>query len=396
MAEARWSIGKAKVEPFVGLTKSGWVRNAFDDASLEQVDDFTATAAAGLSLFQRVGRDSILSLWGLPEYTWWADLEERRRLNGRYGIGWYADFSRLNLELEGTRDEVQGQLTPEVRELTSQRTERARVSAVIALYKSLALRLSASGTDFENLIARGDLGVRSPFDRLNRREEVFQLSLLMRVRDSFDIEVGTFQVNTDFDPSSETGTGAPQPRLDNDGAGLFAQASSQRDRIDWIVRLEQQDLAASSAFGTPDSSSFPGLNEMFGEAAVSLRSRSKQHSYGLYARRDLFYALGANFAYTIHESTGAWLTLGLGSTTKLRFAGEAGTLDFTPRVGALVSRQDDLTTLSATLIQELPFGIDLEIGVLDRTVDTQASTVLDRRSTTTLTLGISLRSVSWP
>ncbi|REJ81855.1 MAG: hypothetical protein DWQ36_05050 [Acidobacteria bacterium] len=390
MEEARWTFGNTKLSPYLGLVDSGWVRNAFDAVDADEVDDFTATLRAGLSLFHRIGTESVLALWGLPEYVWWADLEDRRRLNGRYGAGWYADFTRLGIEIEATRADEQRRITPEVRELTSQRADRALAGARIGLYRSLDLQLRASSSDFDALVDPGPLGARAQFGRLDRREEVFQIGLAMRLRDAVDVAVGAFQVSTEFEQSAAS---PDSVRLDNDGDGLYLELAQERTRVEWRTRLEHRELDPE---GPAATARFPGFDDLLGLSAITLHSLDRRRSLGFYGRRELFYALGPEFAYFISERFGATSHLDLGRSTTVQLTAEVGDLSFQPIVGTTLQRGDDLTSFGVTVLQELPYGVGLSLGVLHGTIDSSSASLADDRSITSLTFGLDLRSISWP
>lgn len=386
---ARWTFGNTKIDPFIGITDGGWIRDAFDQADRETVDDFTLTFAAGLSLFHQIGEDSTLALWALPEYVWWQDLEDRRRLNGRYGAGWYGYFSRLALEFEARREEQQLQTTPEVRELTSQRLDLLRAGTAIDLYKSLALTAEASSRDFESLIEVGELGAGSPFSRLDRQEDVLQVGLRMRLRDAIDVEVGVFDVDTEFS--------SPDRRLDNQGDGVYLAWLVEGDRITWDTRLEQRrlEVRVGAAVG-----SFPEFDDLLGFSTLSFSSRSDRQTLGIYTRRGLFYALGSEFAYLLDDTIGGWWSSDLGSRLNLRLWAETAQLDYDSLVGVDAQRDDDVDRLGATLAIELPYRFDLLIGWQEQTVDVTSSGVpgsnFGQRDFSALTIGLGFREVRWP
>ncbi|MCA9687947.1 MAG: hypothetical protein KC457_37660, partial [Myxococcales bacterium] len=100
-ANARFRLGAVRIQPSISLQDVAWV-DATDSNDPTIDSDLTATLGAGLSAYLRLG-DGFLAFQALPQYSWWQDLEDRRRLIGTYGIGYFGFFSRGEAELTAQR-----------------------------------------------------------------------------------------------------------------------------------------------------------------------------------------------------------------------------------------------------------------------------------------------------
>src|SRR5690606_978111 len=95
--------------------------------------DVTASAGAGLRSYLPVGSDVVVSAHALPEYSWWADREELRRLNGRYGAGAFGFFNRLTLQATAQRNEQLAIRSYEVPEQGNTRQDEIALAAEVGL-----------------------------------------------------------------------------------------------------------------------------------------------------------------------------------------------------------------------------------------------------------------------
>ena len=79
--EARWKLGPLRVEPVLGLSDLAYVDDGQPAvAGQDEGGDFTATATAGLRGYLPIGAHNTLALFAIPDYVWWKDQDELRRL----------------------------------------------------------------------------------------------------------------------------------------------------------------------------------------------------------------------------------------------------------------------------------------------------------------------------
>ena len=110
LRDARWRWGTLRLTPWYELKDMGYNSNVFGSTTNQQ-SDFTVTAGAGLRAFRL---ESEPRHPRPPEYAWWNELENRRRLNGRYGAGLFGYFDRLTVDAEGTYAEQQSYASSEL------------------------------------------------------------------------------------------------------------------------------------------------------------------------------------------------------------------------------------------------------------------------------------------
>src|SRR5688500_4493103 len=102
LENARWRLGPLRLSPWFAIRDAADVSDAFSGSSgdlagqAEEDPDFTISLGAGLQGFVPFGSKTFFTFDALPQYVWWQEQEERRRLNGYYGAGLSAFFNRLN------------------------------------------------------------------------------------------------------------------------------------------------------------------------------------------------------------------------------------------------------------------------------------------------------------
>jgi hypothetical protein len=113
MEEARYHLGPVRFQPGLALRNSGYNNNLFGTES-EPVGDWTATVAAGGDLLIPVGSKVFFKGRAFPEYTWYADLVERRGWGWQLGGSVLGFFNRLTLEAGVDEQKVNEMVSSEV------------------------------------------------------------------------------------------------------------------------------------------------------------------------------------------------------------------------------------------------------------------------------------------
>ena len=125
-----------------------------------------ASASAGLRAYIRTGPKVFWAAHVIPEYVWWQDATDRRRLDGRYGAGMFAFWNRLTVEATATREENQGYLSPEVAQLTHSRSDRFGLTAEVKVSGRVYAFLGAEQFEIRSLDEREPTA--APFERFDR------------------------------------------------------------------------------------------------------------------------------------------------------------------------------------------------------------------------------------
>lgn len=378
LREARWQTGPVRIDPWVGLREMSWVDNVFA-ASGEEVSDVTVTAGAGLRLFVPFGDNTIFAASALPEYSWWADLEERRRLNGRYAAGVFTEGNRLLLEVEARLEETQSIVTPQVEQRINQRLEQIRADVEFRLVRSLRLFTEASNRDFENLLDEFPSELVPQFSALDREEDVVRAGVRFSIYDRVSLGVGledsevTF-VSREFDVS-------------NSGTAPVFELEFDSERTLFLLDLAWRDLEPLTG------SDFVPYDDMTGSATLTMDVNDGLR-WSVYGRRNLIYAIGSQFAYFVDDTLGASLSKRLEERMRVRLFAEAGDHDYVARPGFSGARQDDVTQFGAAFSYDWTESVTviLQGGVTD--VDSSLD-VFDRE-TTFLSVSLGLGELAWP
>lgn len=98
MDSARFRLGPIRLIPSIAVTNAGYDSNVFA-TSEDVVSDWTATFRAGARFLVPFGSKVYLRADAFPQYTWYADLAERRFFGGEYTGSLYGFFNRLSVEL---------------------------------------------------------------------------------------------------------------------------------------------------------------------------------------------------------------------------------------------------------------------------------------------------------
>ena len=329
---ARYRLGPVRIQPWLRVRDVAYVRS-FYSSGVEFPSDFTATVGAGMRGYLRTGRKVIWAVRALPEYVWWAEQSERRRLNGLYGLGAYGFFNRLTVEATAGREQEQKIITPEVPQPVSARADGANLLVEVKVSGAFSVFAASSLVYQENLVDDLDDPRTAGLDQLDRDERVLRAGVRWRPREKWTISLGAEGSEVEFDRSaldrSNSGT-APILGVRLDGARVLAEVS----------------LAARS-LEAQQGSNFADYDNVTGNAAVTLTTGNFQ--YGVYGSRNLVYTLTPEYAYLDDERLGAVLGFTLSRRSQARVFAETGANDYTVLVPGTPERQDDITSYGGSL-----------------------------------------------
>jgi len=327
--EARWHAGPVRVAPWIGLRDVSWNENP--GAAPEGQDaegDVSVTAGAGLTAYLPTGPDVYWTAHALPEYLWYADQSDRRRLNGRYGAGVFGFFNRLTLEATAQRIDALGILTAEVPEQANSREDRVALGGEVELGFSTSVFVQAGTGRIRNLLNEEERESGPQLQLLDRDEDRLRAGLRYRPRERWSVALGMEWTETELASEardlSSSGE-APVVELDYRGPKLFASAE---------VELRSLEPEGDSLFPATDVTTY----------GLRLGLEGNRLSPTLYARQSLALALSEGYSHFETQVVGLGTSLSLGQRTRLRVFAETGRSDFNALSSEVPAREDDLTS----------------------------------------------------
>jgi hypothetical protein len=346
--EARFRLGALRIAPWFTLQDVAYVRNLFAGEG-ETESDLTATAGAGFRAYLRTGSKMTWIAQVLPEYVWWADQEDRRNLNGRYGLETFGYFNRLTLEAAAGRDQRQRVVTSEVTEPVSSREDSARLLTEVRVSGAFSVLAAASLRKETSLVEDLDDPRTRSLALLDREERVSRAGLRWRPRKAWLIGLGAERSDVEFEPGA----------LDRSNGGTSPTLELQVDRRRLFVKA---DLVARS-LAPREGSGFVDYDGVTGNVGLSFAS-SPRIDYWIYANRSLTYSLSPAYAYLESDRTGASFSVELNRRLTARAFAETGVNDYTIASPTAPPRNDDVLSYGGTLQLTLPWSTLLRFQVL--------------------------------
>lgn len=344
MEEARWRLGRLYVDPWVGLRDLGWVDNVQGlSESRPTAADFTVTLGAGVRAYRPIGGEVIFAAHLLPEYVWWQDSTERRRLNGRYGAGFFGNLGRTGFEVTARRVDESRYFSREVEARVNSRDDRLDASVEVELGAGVSLFASGRLRQIESLTTDEE-GLEG-IDVLDRDETLVRAGVRFRLAGDWVVGIGAEESETDF--------AAQIVDRSSSGTSPVVELGLESD----VVRLEA-DVAFRDLEPTAGS-----LFEPYREATGRLRLGIKptgRAELQLFADRNLVYSVDPRYTYFEDTAWGVGLLTSLGSSVSLRVFAQTGTDDFAA-VAAAPPRSDDFDSFGGSV--RVGFGrVTLEVS----------------------------------
>jgi len=362
--EAPWRLGPIRLDPWLGLREIAWVENEGEPG------DLTIAVGAGLRAYLPVGSRLVLTAHALPEYVWWRDRADDRRLASRAGAGLFYYANRLGLEVRASASDLDDYATPEVQRRTEvdARTLAARLD--VPLGHRLALFVRAERGDFDVV---DEDPVVADLENLDRTDTRLEGGVRLLLGHDLWIGVGAGTSESEFDAAALD--------LSNDGSHSLVEIGWNRPKLDvsYVVRRVELEPVAGSAFGGFDDTTWRGQ--------VSWQPR-RQSSLAVYAQSDLVYSVLSDAPYFLDERAGVRVGLPLGSRLALAGFYEDGEHDYSD------GRRDDVRSWGGTL--DAPIYRRLRLAVAARTTEIEGD--LGRREIREVGLRLSLggSGPSWP
>lgn len=371
---ARWRLGPFRLSPWFAIRDAAYVSDVFSgsvegpDGTAEEDPDFTITVGAGLQGFVPFGSKTFLTFDALPQYVWWQEQEDRRRLNGYYGTGLFGLFNRLTAEATVRRAEEQGVVTPEFEQRIHTRQDRIAGLLEVEVTPALFLFASAAGLDYRTLEEDlGDDPRLPPFQQLDRRERVLRGGVELR-RGELRLAAGAERTETDFD-SDEAGRDRS-----NSGTSPILEASFDSSRF----QLEG-GVAFRSLEPEPGSELVP-FDETTGQVRVTLTPRWRL-SYNLYGSRDLTYSIEEGYSHFLVDRLGFAVSSRLGKSSSVNLFAETGAHEYQASEPGAFPREDDFTAYGTAVQLQIRERLRISLGAVRSELDSNLPG-LDRSLTT--------------
>ncbi len=361
---APWRLGLLRLSPWLGVRNASWVTNTDESGAEER--DFTLSFGAGLRGYIRNGPKVTWAAHLLPEYSWWSETTEKRRLNGRYGLGFFGFFNRLHVELSARRVEEQNYFTSEIQELTSSSNDIGRVALEVRVARRLWLFGNLTHTKIENQEEDTEI-----FDLLNREQDVVNAGFRLRSPRGWAVALGVEQVDNKFDGEARN--------LSNSGTSPFLEGSFLGQRFESRLRVAFESI-------DPDpGSEFVPFDETTGFLEL-LWTRSDRLQFLAYGRRSLVYSVSNVNSYFLSDRQGLRVDLGI-RRANLSFSTETGEDEFASFGSQSSPRVDDVTAFGGSIY--LPLGRKFGISLIGSRTEYDSSQIGAERENSSFGLTLS-------
>lgn len=364
LENARWRLGPFRLSPWFAIRDAAYVSDAFSGSSggpegrIEEEDpDFTITLGAGLQGYVPFGSKTFFTFDALPQYVWWQEQEERRRLNGYYGAGLFAYFNRLNAEATVRRAEEQGVLTPEFEQRIHSRQDRIGGALELEITPSLFAFASADAVELDTLVE--DLGGDPrlpPFEQLDRQERVVRGGLEYRSGDRLRLAVGVERSEVDFN-LDESGRDRS-----NSGTAPVVEVAYEGPRIQLDGGLAFRSLEPEPG------SEFVPFDETTGQLRVTWTPRWRL-SYTLYGSRSLDYSLEESYSHFTADRLGFAISSRVGRASAVNLFAETGEHGYAVSGLGAPPREDNFTAYGTSIQLQIRERVQLSFGVARTELD---------------------------
>ena len=349
---ARWRWGLLRVEPWLALRELTWVETETPDGESES--DLTAVAGAGLHAYLPVGAHATLAAQVLPEYVWWRERTEQRRLAGRYGIGLFAFPRRATIEVVARSSDGDLYATSELDhrvELEEQKLE-LRVDLPVGGAFGVFARGESIASDAGEGGAAPDEGAGEEIDDLDRDERWWAGGVRWAPRRELTLAVGAGRSQARFDRAGDA---------DNDGSSLYGELRWQRPKLELALQAFDTELEPA------EGSSFPGFEGWLGEGRVRWSPRDR-FTWAIYGHRGLTYSVEAGESYFVERRWGSEIAFRPGWRTSLSLFVERGDHRYADSPAAL-GGVDDVESEGASAELRLGRGFALSVALRRTRID---------------------------
>ncbi len=333
IAESRFRLGPVYLSPRIAINEATYDSNVFG-TNENPTGDFRTTVLAGVGFTYPVGRNVFLRANVFPEYTWYAQLRERRFFGGKYGGSVRVFANRLTLDASGDYSKTDVLFSSE-----------AQTRVIEELY---TFRLGAELRVLNRLFVYGEGDVqRFRYSEPGARDTAHGVSLTDRTERGFRGEV-RYRWSEDVRLTAgyqETRAEFVQPQ-ERDNETKTVRGTVYYDRQKLFVNVSGGYTQQRPIHG----STLPPFSGLIGSGSVTytlLRPLDVQ----AFADRGVNYAVGS--PYYIADRYGGAVVIRTGWRVRMRGFGSLGTDSYSrpaevPGEG-LVDRVDDVKVYGGSL-----------------------------------------------
>ncbi|MEO7975207.1 MAG: hypothetical protein ABIU84_16625, partial [Thermoanaerobaculia bacterium] len=321
----------------------------------------------------------------LPEYIWWQEREEERRVNQRFGLGSFTFFNRLAIGVTAERNEDFDYATGEVLQRYTSRKDRLAVELEVPILRRLTVFARGEDSSVESLFDESDPLLADFFAGLDRDDLNYRGGVRYYPRENLRIGAGVGHSESDFAADS----------LDRSNAGDFWYVETGYERPKLLIDLLYQENQLAAAEG----SEFSDFDSSTGGARIEWRPR-ETFSARLYGARQLAYSLLlAEASSYVDERIGAGVDFALGWRLRLDLYGETGSHRYQGVAEATggADPSDDVESYGIHLKAELPWRLSLQVGYQETRISPSSGSGLSDRKVSQIiaNLGFGFGAGTW-
>ena len=334
IAESRFRLGPVYLLPRIAITDATYDSNVYGTTE-DPVADFRMTVLAGLGLILPVGKNVFLRVNAFPEYTWYAQLEERRFFGGIYDGSVRVFANRLTLEGYGDYSKRDVLFSSEVQTRTIEEIDTVRLGAELRILPRLFIYGEGQLRQFRYSGPEGETVTLSP-TKTNRSERLVRGEVRYRWNENVRIAAGYEETRAEFDAQPE--------QYDNVTRSVVGDIYYDRKKL--FVKVS----GGYSELRPYHGSTILPFSGPTGSGSVSYKPLRPLELQAFAGRRLNF---GVSSPYYISDRYGGAVVIRTGWRVSLRGFGTLGTDSYStpvevPDVG-LVDRLDDVKEYGGSL-----------------------------------------------
>jgi hypothetical protein len=372
VGNAPWKAGPFRLQPYVVVRDLGYVDNVFPSGA--RVSDTTATAGLGIKAYLPLGNRVTLAAHVLPEYVWWRHFDQLRGWRHRAGVGAFAYFNRLSMELKYTDNDLLQYVSHEFDSPADITKNRLEFNGQVEFAGPFSLFAAASRDDWTYDDNGFGFAFPDQLEVLDRSEDTWRAGLRYTRRSGFAVGLGYEENEVSFDRARRDRS--------SEGEGYLVTVNHEGARLSIGADVVRRDIRET------EGSQFRRFKAWTGSGRVSLRGQGRIGA-SVFGNRQVVYSLAQGTSYFVDQRLGASLDGRLGWRTNLRLFVESGDDEYEPLRGGSVVRIDDFDTIGAELQLKLRETSTFLAGITRTEYDSNLDR-FDRELTTfraTLNLG---------
>ena len=363
MERARFRLGPVRFLPFFELYNMGWTNNALM-TSQGQVDDFTASASAGVGLVVPFGQKVYLRGNVAPTYDWYYRTADLRAFGGAYSGEVLGLFNRLTLGAGGGYREGISTVSSEVARDVFNTTTDLSGKAELKLLERLSLFGGAEVKRMKQEDPNANTPGLAPVSDLDRTNTSYRGGVRYTFSSVLSFGVMGEEVRTRFDQDAEL--------RDANTRGLFFVTRYDRERFYVEARVGATEVKAvtpNDYFPDRRDTTYAYFVSYFLSRPLELQVRG--------ARRPVA-SLFLDNPYYLETSNGVTVRLAVGRRVSLHATGDFGSNSYTNPVivvdtGEIVVRRDRTSSYGAgfdfRISRAVSIGLALRTDRWDSNID---------------------------